>query len=107
MLVCAVNHGHTADLRGLQRLLGESDRVVVILDDVDFLSAQLADNRLHAHTFHADAGADRVHILVLRHDRNLGALTGLARNGADHDGSVVNLRHFGLEQMLDQLRRRA
>ena len=29
---------------------------------------------------------------------------GFARNGADHDGAVVNFRNLGLEQMLHQLR---
>ena len=79
----------------------------MILDDVDLFAAQLADDRLHAHALHADAGAHRIDVLVLRHDGDLGALAGFARDGADHDGVVVDLRHFGLEQVRDQLRRGA
>ena len=73
----------------------------MILDDVDFFSAQFADDRLHTHALHAYAGADSVDVFVFRHDRDLGALSSFAGDGADDDGSVVNFRHFGLEQMLD------
>ncbi len=38
---------------------------------------------------------------------NLGALAGLARNGADDDGVVVDLRDFRLEEIRNQLRRGA
>ena len=77
------------------------------LDDVDLFAAQLADDGLHAHALHADAGADRVDILVAAHDGDLGALAGLAGDGADDDGAVVDFGHFGLEQLLHQLRRGA
>ena len=73
----------------------------------DFFSAQFADDRLHTHSLHADAGADGVDVFVFRHDGDLGALAGFASDGADDDGAVVNLRYFGLEEMLDQFRRRA
>ena len=79
----------------------------MILDDVDFFAAQLADDRLHAHAFHADAGADRVDVLVFRHDGNFRALASFAGDGADHDGAVVNFRDFGLEQVLHQIGRGA
>ena len=77
------------------------------LDDVDLLSAQFADDRLHPHALHADASADRVHVLVLGHDCDLGALAGFAGNGTDDHSTVVNFRHLGLKQMLYQFRSRA
>ena len=53
-----------AHLGGLQCLLGEGGDLFGELDDVDLFAAQLADDGLHAHALHADAGADRVDILV-------------------------------------------
>src|SRR5581483_6833514 len=85
----------------------EHHRILVILNNVDLFAAELADDGLHAHAFHADAGAHRVHVLVLGHDCDLGALAGFAGNGADHHGVVVDFRHLGLEQVLHQLRRGA
>src|SRR5262249_41898334 len=73
-------------------------------DDVDLLTAQLADDRLDARAFHADAGADRIHVPLARVDGDLGAIARFAHRAADHDGAVVNLRHFLFEQ-LDQQRR--
>src|SRR5580692_3158157 len=107
MLLLTFEDRNAADLRGLQRLLRERNRIFVILDDVDLFAAQLANDGLHAHALHAHAGADGIDVLVLRHDRDLGALARLARYGANHNGVVVNLRHFGLEQVRDQFRSRA
>ena len=77
----------------------------MILNDVDLFAAQFADDRLHAHTLHPDASADRVHVFVLGHDRDLRSFACLARNRPNHYSSVINLRNLGLEQMLNQLRR--
>ena len=107
VLVRRVHNRHPAYFRRLQRFLRERNWVLVILDDVDLLSAQLANDRLHPHPLHAHAGADRVHVFVLRHYRDLGALARFPRNRPDHHRAVVNFRHLGLEQMLDQLRSRA
>src|SRR5271165_252857 len=107
MLLSAVDHGHAADLGGLQSLLSKRDRILVILNDVDLLAAQLADDRLHAHALHADAGADGVDVLVLRHDGDLRALPSFARDGANHDRAVINFWNFRLEQMLHEFRRGA
>ena len=87
-----------------------SAKVVIsseILDDVDLLAAQLADDGLDAHALHADAGADRVDVLVAGHDGDLGALAGLAGDGANGDGAVVDLGDFALEEVLDETGRGA
>ena len=75
----------------------------MVLDDVDFFTTQLADDRLDAHAFHADAGADRVHVFVFRHDGNFRALASFAGDGADDDGAVINFGDFGLEQVLNEI----
>src|SRR5439155_12517015 len=77
------------------------------LDDVDLFAAQLADDGLDVHSLHADAGADGVDVLVAGHDGDLGALTGLAGDGADGDGAVVDLGDLGLEEVLHETRRGA
>src|SRR6202034_3207263 len=73
------------------------------LDDVDLFAAQLADNRLHTHPLHADAGADTVHIAIPAGDSNLCALAGFPRAPAEGPRAVVNPRYFLFEQTLDQL----
>ena len=50
----------------------------------------------------ADAGRDGVDVGVLGPDSHLGAGAGLAADGLDLDGAVVDLRHFQLEQALDE-----
>ena len=47
-------------------------------------------------------GAYRVDAVVIRLHGNLGTLTGDTDNIADSDKSVVNLRHLGLEQTLQE-----
>ena len=37
-----------------------------VLNDVDLFAAQFANDRLHAHALHADAGADWIDVLVAR-----------------------------------------
>ena len=106
MFFRGINHRHTAHFGRLQRLLRKSHRVFVVLDDVDLLAAQLADDALHPHALHAHACAHRIHVFVFGHHRDLGALAGLARNGADDHRAVVNLRDLALEQRLHQLGRR-
>ena len=104
LLLAQIGDAHPAHLGRLQRLFGESRDLFAELDDVDLLAAQFANDRLHAHALHAHAGADRIDILVARHDGDLGALAGFARDGANDHGAVVDLRHFALEEALHQLR---
>jgi hypothetical protein len=55
-------------------------------------------------TARADARPDRVDALRVRLDSDLRAVTGLARDAADLDEAVGDLRDLELEQRLDQLR---
>ena len=103
LLVGQIDDGNAAHLGRLQSLLGKGGDLFVVLNDVDLFAAQFADDRLHAHALHADAGADRVDVLVAGHDCDLGALAGFAGDGADHDRVVVDLGNFGLEEVRNQL----
>src|SRR6185369_14268382 len=85
----------------------EHHRIVAIFDDVDLLATQLANDRLHAHTLHADAGADAIDVAVAAGNGDLGALAGFARAAFDDHGVVVNLGHFLFEQSHHQFRRSA
>ena len=102
-----VVHGNAGDLGRRQGALGEGDEIVAVLDDVDLLAAQLADDRLHAGALHADAGTDRIDVALAAVDGDLGALAGRADGGLDHDGAVVDLGHFHLEQLDEQSRDRS
>src|SRR6185369_12241587 len=95
------------DLGRLQRFFRERGRVFVVLDDVDLLAAQLADDGLHAHALHSNAGANGINVLIFGHHGDLRTLAGFTRDRADHDGAIVDLRNFRLEQVLYQLRRGA
>src|SRR5581483_3269108 len=69
--------------------------------DVDLLAAELLDDGLHARAAHADAGAHRVDVRVVRRDGDLGASTGLACRALHLDDALVDLGHLLLEE-LDQ-----
>ncbi len=89
-------------LRRTQSVGDERDRVLGEFDDVDFLAPQLADDRLDARPFHADAGAHWIDIALAREHRDLCAVAGLPHRAANHDGSVVDFRHLLLEQLDEQ-----
>ena len=107
MLAGRIDHGDAADLGWLQGLFREGHRIFVIFDDVDLFTPQFADDRLHAHTFHAHACANRVNFFVLGHDRDLGALAGFTGDCANHNRAVIDFGNFRLEQVLHQFRRSA
>src|SRR5208282_3363220 len=107
LLVSQVGDGDTADLRRLQSLFGKGGDLLAEFNDVDLFATQFADDRLDTHALHADAGANRIHILIAALHGDLGALAGFARDGANHHGVVVDLRNFRLEQVRHQLRRGA
>src|SRR3546814_1725768 len=87
--------------------LFRSRRVLRPWNDIDLLTLELADHRLHAAAAHADAGADRVDGAVVRDDGNLGAAARIARDRLQLDDAVVDLRHFLGEQLGHELRVRA
>src|SRR5262249_29169352 len=76
-------------------------------DDVDSLPAKLANDRLHAGSFHSDARAHRVDVAFRGDDCDLGAVAGFTNSRPDLDGAVVDFRHFHFEQALEQFRRRS
>ncbi len=88
------------DFGGRQRLLREQHSVFRIGDDVDFFSAQFANNGLHAHALHAHARAHRIPVVVAALHRDLLPLAGFARGGANLHGAVINFRHFHLKKAL-------
>src|SRR5262249_9104197 len=93
-----------ADFRGTQGMCGEDHRIFRILDNVDLLAAQLANDGLYAHALHTDACAHAVHIAVAALHGDLGALPGFPRASANRHRAIVNLRDFLLEQPHYQLR---
>src|SRR6185437_7861132 len=97
-------HAHAGNLGRTEVVGGKLNRVLAELDDVNFFAAQLADDALHPHALHADAGTDAIHVLVAGNHRDLGALAGLAGDALDDHGAVINFWHFGLEEFLHQRR---
>ena len=93
--------------RRAQRLLRESNGLFVVRNDVDLFAAQFANDGLHAHTLHADAGANRIHILVATQHRNFRALACLTSRRTNLYRTIINFRHFHLKQPLNKSRIRA
>ena len=71
-------------------------------NNVDFFATQFANDRLHAHAFHAHARAHRIHVLVAAFHRDLGPLARFTRYGANLHRAVVDFRNFHFEQTLHQ-----
>src|SRR5205807_2633681 len=74
---------------------------------VDLLAVQLCHHVADPAAHRADAGALRVHAPLVRPDRDLGAMAGLARDGGDLHDAAGHLRYLQGEQLLDQARMRA
>ena len=90
------------DLGRRQRLGDEVGEVLAERDDVDLLAAQLVDDHADTAATGADAGADRVDVVVVAPHGDLGAVPWLAGAGLDLDDAVGDLGHLELEQPLDQ-----
>src|SRR6185437_2401016 len=103
-LAALVVEVHLPDARRRERLGDEARRLVVPRDDVDLLAAQLGHDHAHARAARPDARADRVDALGVRLDRDLRPVARLARDAANLDEAVGDLRHLELEERLDQLR---
>ena len=102
MLHFRVDYVHPRNLGRTQSPADHFQGVFDVLDNVDLLAADLADDRLHAHPLHADASAHRIDVAITRAYRDLGSLAGLACARHDLHGVVVDLRHLLFEQPLDQ-----
>ena len=90
------------DLGRTQGFLGEGNDVFRIRNDVDFFAAQFADDGLHAHAFHAHAGAHWIDVFIAAEYGDFGALTRFARRGPNLHRAVVDLRDLHFEQALYQ-----
>src|SRR5439155_1611539 len=72
------------------------------LDDVDLLAPQLVDDVAHPRPARAHASADRVDVVVVGDDRDLGAVARLAGHLLDLDRARDDLGYLELEQALDE-----
>ena len=90
------------DLGGAECRRDKLGDVLAPADDVDLLAAQLLHDFFHAHAAGADAGADGVNVGVLAPDSQLGAGAGLAGDGLDLHGAVVDFGHLQLKHALDK-----
>src|SRR5688572_5168692 len=98
--------GDDIDTHHVGRREGVGDvllRLLVPLDDVDLLAAELVDDRLHAEAALANACAPRVDAGLACADGDLGARSRLTRDTDDLHLAVVDLRHLELEQALHQV----
>ena len=98
---------HFLDLGRLQGVGNQHLHVVAVADDVDAFAGKFVDDVLDAVAAHAHARPDAIDPLVGAADGDLGAVAGLAGNGADFDHALGDFGDFLLEQALHQMRLRA
>ena len=92
------------DLGRRQRLGHEVGEVLAERDDVDLLAAQFVDDHADTAAAGADAGADRIDVVVVPPHGDLRAVAWFAGAGLDLDDAVGDLGNLELEQPLDQTR---
>ena len=93
--------------RRVERVGDVFRRIARPLDDIDLFGLQFIYHVFHAHAARAHAGTHRVDHGIVGMHGHLGAVTGFARDGANLHRAGADLRHFQLEQSLDQPRMRA
>ena len=82
-----------------QRADHELGRILAPQHDVDTLAGQLVGHGRHAAATHADAGADRIDALVMRHHGDLGTAARIAGAGFDLQQALLDLGHLLAEQL--------
>src|SRR5699024_9337591 len=87
-----------------QRVLDQKRRILIPVDDIDLLAAQLVYDRIDARSVHADAGAHRIHVRIVGPNGNLCSGACLSGNALDLHDSVLNFCYLGLKQTRYQLR---
>src|SRR6266540_1049021 len=97
------------DLEGLElrRTQGIGDEVANVgipTDDIDLLIVELPDDVFDPLAAQADAGADRVYLFITGVDGQLRAESRFPGDALDLDGAVVDLGHFELKQLDDEVR---
>src|SRR5437667_465353 len=95
---------HPRHARRRERQLGKPLGIGRPRHDVDALAVELVDHGLDARALEPHAGAHGIDRVVARGDRDLGAAARLAGGGADLHDLLLDLRHFELEQRLDEQR---
>ena len=77
--------------------LNEELRIACVVDHVDVLVAQLADDAVNACTLHTNARSNGVDAVVVALDGDFGTFTRDSCNGADKNQSVVD---FGRDTVI-------
>ena len=85
---------HLSNLGRAQCLGDEVGGVLTPGNDVDLLAAQLVHNLPHTAPSGADARPDRIHIHVVRCDRDLGPVPGVSSDRPDLDDPLDQLGYL-------------
>src|SRR4029078_3350984 len=96
-----VVQAHLTHLGRRERAHHEVGTVGAERNDVDLLAAQLVHDLAHAHAARPDAGADRVDVLIVRRNGELGAVTRLARDSANIDAADYQIEAAQLAESVD------
>ena len=103
-LLVLLVHVNARHLRRTQSALNKQLDVCRIVDYVDILVAQLSYDTMNTASADTHAGSHRVDALVVAFHRNLGTLARHTRDALDRNQTVVDFRHLGFEQALQEHR---
>ena len=90
------------NLGGSQRTLNHNVQTRGVVQHIDILITQFADDAMDTGALDTHARTHRVDTVVVRLDGDLGTLAGDTDDVANGDETVVNLGNFGLEQALKE-----
>ena len=91
-----------ADLRRRQAALDVQRHVGGVVDDVDVLVAQFADDAVDAAALHTHAGAHRIDAFVVAFHGDFGAFAGQANDVLYDDDAILDFRHLGGQQFFQK-----
>ena len=97
-------HGGIDNISRSECRRNELCHILVPLDDIDLLAVQLAGDVGNTRTAGTNACTDRIDVLIVRNNSDLGAVACLTRDGLDLDDTGVNFRYLQLKQTLNQPR---
>ena len=96
--------GDGPDQRRFESVGHEGFRFVTPADDVHLLVVEFAHDILHPRSTQADAGTDRIHLLIIAENCHLGPVAGLPRDPADFHRLIRNLAHLRLKEPSHEIR---
>ena len=89
--------------RWTERFRNEPRRVLIPLNDVNLLALELVDDLANTRPSRANTRANRIDIVIVGGNCDLGPMSRFSRNGLDLDVTIDQLRNLKLKERSDEL----